>query len=79
MYLEHEMYSADGEVYETILIPKNKTDVGFMWILGPGSFRLIGLSKSQMQVSTVILTNESGTSTIQIPSIAPVKVESHNI
>jgi hypothetical protein len=46
-----------------------------MWILGPGSFRVIGLSESQMQASTVILTNESGTSTVQIPSIAPVKVE----
>jgi hypothetical protein len=28
-----------------------------------------------MQASTVILTNESGTSTVQIPSIAHVKVE----
>src|ERR1700738_1397715 len=75
MYLEHEMYFADGEVYETILVPKNRTNVGFMWILGPGLFRVIGLSESQMQASTVILTNESGTSTVQIPSIAPVKVE----
>jgi hypothetical protein len=24
MYLEHEMYSADGEVYETILVPKTE-------------------------------------------------------
>jgi hypothetical protein len=75
MYLEHEMYSADGEVYEMILVPKNRTDVGFIWILGPGLFRVIGLSESQMQASTVILTNESGTSTIQVPSIAHVKVE----
>jgi hypothetical protein len=35
MYLEQEMYSPDGEVYETILVQKNKTEVGFMWILGP--------------------------------------------
>jgi hypothetical protein len=75
MYLEQEMYSADGEVYETILVQKNRTEVGFMWILGPSSFRVIGLSESQMQASTVILTNESGTSTVQIPSIAHVKVE----
>jgi hypothetical protein len=75
MYLEQEMYSADGEVYETILVQKNRTEVGFMWILGPGSFRVIGLSESQMQASTVILTNESGTSIVQIPSIAYVKVE----
>jgi hypothetical protein len=75
MYLEQEMYSADGEVYETILVQKNRTEVGFMWILGPGSFRVIGLSESQMQASTVILTNESGASTVQILSIAHVKVE----
>jgi hypothetical protein len=75
MYLEQEMYSPDGEVYETILVQKNRTEVGFMWILGPGSFRVIGLSESQMQASTVILTNESGTSTVQVPSMAPVKVE----
>jgi hypothetical protein len=46
MYLEHEMYSANGEVYETILIQKNIIDVDFIWILGPGSFRVVGLFKS---------------------------------
>jgi hypothetical protein len=46
MYLEQEMYSTDGEVYETILVQKNRTEVDFMWILGPGSFRVIGLSES---------------------------------
>ena len=35
------MYSAVGEVYETILVQKNKTEVGFMWILRPDSFRVI--------------------------------------
>src|SRR6202022_2032965 len=75
MYLEQEMYSANGEVYETILVQKNRIDVGFMWNLGPGSYKVIGLSESQMQASTVILTNESGTSTVQIPSTAHIKVE----
>src|ERR1700737_1294801 len=75
MYLEQEMYSADEEVYETILVQKNRRDVGFMWNLGPGSYRVIGLSESHMQASTVILTNESGTSTVKIPSTAHVKVE----
>ena len=75
MYLEQEMYSADGDVYEMILVQKNRTEVGFMWNLGPGSYRVIGLSESQMQASTVILTNESGTSTVQIPSTTHVKVE----
>ena len=46
MYLEQEMYFADGQVYEMILVQKNKTEVGFMWILEPGSFRVISHSKS---------------------------------
>jgi hypothetical protein len=48
IYLEQEMYSADGEVYETILVQKNRTEGGFMRILGSGSFRVVGLSESQM-------------------------------
>ena len=46
-----------------------------MWILGPGSLRVIGLYESQMQASTVILTNKCGTSTVQIHYIAHIKVE----
>ena len=76
MYLEQEMYSADGKVYETMLVQKNITEVDFMWILRLGSFRIIGLSESQMQASIVILTNESGTSKVQIPYVATVKLES---
>ena len=38
------MYSTDGEVYETILVQKTGTNDGFVWILGRGSFRVIGLS-----------------------------------
>ena len=75
MYLEHEMYSADGEVYEMILVQKNRTKVGFIWILGPSSFRVISLCESHMQASTVILTNKSSTSTVQISSVAPVKLK----
>ena len=75
MYLKQKIYSADGEVYETVLVQKNRTKVGFMWILGPGSFRVIGISEFQMQVSTVILKNKSRTSTVQIPFVATVKLE----
>jgi hypothetical protein len=46
MYLEQKMYFADGEVYETTLVQKNKTEVDFIWILGSGSFRVIGLFES---------------------------------
>ena len=75
MYLEQEMFSADGQVCETILVQKNRTDDGSMWILGPGSFRVIGLSESQMQASTVVLTNQSGASTVQMPNVPTVKLE----
>ena len=47
-----------------------------MWILGPASFRVIGLFESQMQATTIILTNESGTSTVKISSAAIIKLES---
>ena len=78
MYLDQEMYSTDGEVYETVLVQKNKPEVGSMRILGPGSFRVIGLFEFQMQASTVILTNDFGTFTIQIPCVAYVKLEPPN-
>ena len=75
MCLEQEMFSADGQVCETIMIQKNTTDDGSMWILGPSSFKIIGLSESQMQASTVVLTNQSGTSTIQMSNVANVNLE----
>ena len=64
MYLEQQMYFANGKVYETMLVQNNRTEVDFMWILRPGSFRIIGLSEFQMQASIVILTNEFGTSKV---------------
>jgi hypothetical protein len=75
MYLKQYINSADGVVYEMILVQKNKTEIGSMWIFGSGLFRLIGLSKSQIQTSTIILTNKSVTSTIQILSVATVKLK----
>ena len=39
---------------------------------------MIGLSESQMQASTVILTNESGTSTIQVSYVVAVNLEPTN-
>ena len=48
---------------------------GYVWILGPGSFRVIGLPDSLMQASTVLLTNEFGASTINVPSMGTIKIE----
>jgi hypothetical protein len=75
MYLEQEMYYADGEVYETILVQKIITENGYVWILRSGSFRIIGLFESHMQAPTVILTNESNTFTVQILTVTTVKLE----
>ena len=54
---------------------KNMSDCGAMWILGLGSFRVIGIFKSQIQASTMFLTSESSISTIQIPGVATIKLE----
>jgi hypothetical protein len=35
MYVEQEMFSTNGNILETILIPKNKSQDGYVWILGP--------------------------------------------
>ena len=53
------MYSADGQVCEPILIQKNRTKDDSMWIMGPSSFKVIGLFESQIQASTIVLTNHS--------------------
>ena len=46
MYTEQEMYYANGEVSRIILMQKNRSGGGSMWILGPSSFRIMGLSDS---------------------------------
>ena len=42
---------------------------------GPDSFKIIGISESHMQASTIILTNQYDASTIQMPNVANVKLE----
>lgn len=46
-----------------------------MWVLEHGSLSVINISESQMILSTIILTNKSGTSNVQIPSVIIVKAE----
>ena len=57
VYIEQEMYAGDGQVCEIILIQNNRNEDDSIWILGHSSFKVIDLSKSQMQASTVVLTN----------------------
>lgn len=70
MYVEQEMYSPNGDVTRTILMQKTHSEDNSVWILGPWSFRVIGVSETNVLASTIILTNELGTSSIQIPSVA---------
>jgi hypothetical protein len=42
------MYSTHEDVSKTILIQQTKSEDGAMWILGPGSFMVIGHFNPQM-------------------------------
>lgn len=53
---------------------KNNVD-GLSWTLGSCSYRVIGIYDSQMQASTIILTNNSGTSAFYIAHNAIVTLE----
>ena len=48
MYVEQEMYSTNGDILKTILIPKNIFQDDYVWILGPESIRIMGLTDFQI-------------------------------
>ena len=75
MYVEQEMYSMNGDILETTLILKNMCENGYVWILRLRSFRTIRLPDLLMQASIVLLTNEFGASTVNVPSMATGKIE----
>ena len=75
MYVEQEMYSMNGDILETILIPKNIYQDGYVRILGSRSYRVIELLDAEMQASIVLLTNESSAYTVNVSSMATVKIE----
>ena len=57
------------------LIPKNLCQDGYVWILGTWSVRVIGLSDTQIRTSTILLTNESGGSIVNVLIVPTVKIE----
>ena len=57
------------------MIQKSRMDSGCFWSLGAGSFKVIGLSKLEMDASTMLLTNESITPAPQSHSLRKVKLE----
>ena len=52
---------------------------GYVWILGPGSFRVIGLHDFHMQTSIVLLTNEYDASTVHVHNIPSIKIEPNDV
>ena len=62
-------------IFEPIFIPNNMCQNGYVWILGLGLYRVIGLRDSHMWASTVLLTNKSSASTVNVPSMTTIKIE----
>lgn len=61
MHVEQKMYFMDCDILETILLQNTMNEDGHSWILGPESFRFIGIFYLEVQSSTVVLTNNSCT------------------
>ena len=74
MYVEHEMYSKRRDVSKTILMQKTRKKDETMWIMGPSSFRVTKIFEFQM-LSLSFSQNESGASTIQLPTFPTAKLE----
>jgi hypothetical protein len=77
LYIDEEGYdSVTGELSHTIgQLPMCNGD-GKHWLLGPGRFRLYGLSESVMAATTILATPLSSPScTIQTTLNSRVKVE----
>jgi hypothetical protein len=53
---------------------KTRQEDGTMWIMGPSSFRVIKIFESHM-LSLSFSQNESGASTIQLPTFPTAKLE----
>lgn len=57
---------------------RTRSDNGLTWTLEPCCFKVIGLSESQMQAVTMMLTNKSCTFIVHIPIISTLKLEPHD-
>ena len=56
---EQELFQDNGVLYETIMGQKSREDVFYFWSLEPSLYIVIALSKLDMDMSTMLLTNES--------------------
>jgi hypothetical protein len=77
LHIDREVYdSMTGELSHTIGQLHVYNGNGKHWLLGPGRFRLYGLSESVMATTTILATPLSSPScTIQTPLISRLKVE----
>ena len=75
IYVEEEVFDANGELCESIFQVKDSTDEGYVWNLTSGTYKVYGLSDVQMSGSTIIMTPPTSTSTVHVPGLATVKVE----
>ncbi len=75
MYIEQELHSESGELLETVLQQKSRDDEGGLWTLGVGTYKVFGLTSSQLQGSTICLTPASVTSTVHLTPLVQVKIE----
>lgn len=56
---EQELFQDNGVLYETIMGQKSREDVFYFWSLEPSLYIVIALSELDMDMSTMLLTNES--------------------
>lgn len=75
IYVEEEVFDANGELCESIFQVKDSTHEGYVWNLTSGTYKVYGLSDVQMSGSTIIMTPPTSTSTVHVPGLATVKVE----
>ena len=75
MYVEQEIYFVDSDILKIIFLQKTMNEDAYFWILGPGSFKIIGIYDSHVQSSTVVLTNNFWTSIVQVPILSKVKIK----
>ena len=74
MYVEQKLLHGTRVLWETIFVQNSRKDVGSFWTLGGGSFKVIGLFEMQMDLSTMLLTNEFITTTLQSNGMRRVKL-----
>ena len=82
VHVEHEVFDSNGVHEHSIYQVKDRDAVGFVWNLGPGSFKVFGMLDSQMsaRASTTVTTplDEPG-NTILVPGVGTKSIPSVHI